>query len=219
MSGLELTAIDASDTTVSVSVTASSQDVVDTAQHFVDAYNSIRTNLDQVTDFDPEAQTTGILFGTTAALRVEAGLSHIVSGRFFGLGKFSSLEAVGITLDDKGKLSLNKTKLRSAFDDDPNALANFFAQDVLGVSAKLGEAVDRLAGENSALSSRVDALRIRIENNTNRLDGMDELLDRQRERLFNQFSLLESTIATLQRNLSALDSLQIIPPLSGSSNS
>ena len=48
---------------------------------------------------------------------------------------------------------------------------------------------------------------------------MQEALDKQRERLFTQFSLLESTIATLQQNLSALDSLQIIPPLTSSSSS
>jgi hypothetical protein len=43
---------------------------------------------------------------------------------------------------------------------------------------------------------------------------MDEQLTKQRDRLFTQFSLLESTIATLQQNLTALSSLQIIPPLS-----
>ena len=115
VSGLELTVVEASDKTISVDVTTSSKNVVDTAQDFVDAYNSVRSNLDEVTDFDAEALTTGILFGTTAALRVDSDLSHLLSGRFFGVGKYSSLEAVGITLRRQGQAVAQQDQIPSGF--------------------------------------------------------------------------------------------------------
>jgi len=42
---------------------------------------------------------------------------------------------------------------------------------------------------------------------------MDETLARQRERLLNEFYRVESVIADLQSNLSALSSIQSIPSL------
>jgi hypothetical protein len=45
---------------------------------------------------------------------------------------------------------------------------------------------------------------------------MSDALDRQREALLNQFAALESTIARMKDNMAALQSLQIIPPLTSS---
>ncbi len=219
VSGLQLTAVAPSDKTVSVDVTASSTAVVTAAQDFVDAYNSIRSTLDDTTSFDSEALTTGILFGSTAALRVDTDLSHLLSGTFSSLGKFSSLQQVGISFDDKGKLSLDKTKLQDAFDSDPDVLSNFFARDTLGVSAKISAAADRLAGTDSVLTSRTDALKETIDNNTEQLTRMSDLLDKQRQRLLDQFTTLETTVAKLQESLTAISSIQYISPLYTSSSS
>lgn len=213
VSGLQLTAVAPSEKTITVDVKASSTAVVSGAQDFVDAYNSIRSTLDDTTSFDSEALTTGILFGSTAALRVDSDLSHLLSGTFSGLGKFSSLQQVGISFDDKGKLSLDKAKLQDAFDSDPDVLSNFFARDTVGVAAKISAAADRLAGEESVLSSRTDALKETIDNNTEQLSRMSDLLDKQRQRLLDQFTTLESTVAKLQESLTAISSIQYIAPL------
>ena len=215
VNGLSLTAVKASDETISIDVSLSTNTITEAVQDFVDAYNSIQKNLDQVTAFNETELTTGILFGTTAALRVESDLSFIVSGRFAGLGSLASLEDIGISLDDQGKLSLDKSKLEDVIADDPNALANFFTHKSLGVSAKMDSIIERLSGEDgSTLSARAETLATQIEKNTERLEFMDERLERQRDRLFNQFALLESTVARMQQSLAALDALQIIPPLS-----
>lgn len=213
VSGLQLTAVAPSDKTVSIDVTASSTAVVSAAQDFVDAYNSIRSTLDDTTSFDSTALTTGILFGSTAALRVDSDLSHLLSGSFSGLGKFSSLQAVGISFDDKGKLSLDKAKLKDAFDSDPDALSNFFARDTLGVSAKISATADRLAGTESVLTARSDALKKTVDNNTEQLTKMSDQLDKQRQRLLDQFTALEATVAKLQESLTAISSIQYISPL------
>lgn len=220
VSGLEVTIVEPSDKAVTLDVTSSSTSLLGVAQDFVDAYNSIRGFLDETTSFDPEEVTTGILFGTQAALRTDADLSNIVTGRFFGVGQFTSLANVGITIDDKGKLSLNKSEFQEAFASDPGALTKLFTDKSLGLSAKLKTATDRLVGSNSSsLSSRASTLATAIEKNTERLEVLDAQLERQRVRLFNQFTTLETTIATLQQNLTALSSLQIVPPLSAGRSS
>jgi flagellar hook-associated protein 2 len=216
--GLELTVLAASTQNVNVDVSKSQSQITDTVQDFIDAFNSVRANLDEVTSFDAESQTTGILFGTTAALRVESDLNHVLSGRFFGTGQFTSLEAIGISFNDKGKLQLDSEKLGEALADDPAGVERFFTDKTLGVSAKLKAAIERLAGEdNSALVSRAESLADIIKTNAERIAFMDERLTRERERLLLMFAQLESTIAGMQQNLTALAGLQIIPPLTSTS--
>jgi flagellar capping protein FliD len=83
------------------------------------------------------------------------------------------------------------------------------------LSAKLKTAIEQLAGEDdSVLSSRSKTLADIITTTKDRIKFMDERLARERERLLTEFALLESTIASMQQNLTALASLQIIPPLS-----
>jgi flagellar hook-associated protein 2 len=184
---------------------------------FVAAFNSIRDNLDEVTAFDEEALTTGILFGSTAVLRVESDLNRILSGRFVGVGQFASLESIGLSFDDKGKLKLDSAQLDEALADDPAAVEKLFTDPTFGLSAKLKTAITQLAGpDDSVLSSRAETLADIINNSKDRVIAMDERLARERERLLLQFAALESTIATMQQNLTALAGLQIIPPLTSS---
>jgi flagellar hook-associated protein 2 len=213
--GVDLTVTQPSDKTISVDVTASNTQMFDVAQDFVDAYNSIRTFLEDTTAFDSEALTTGILFGTQVALRTDSDLSRVVTGQYFGVGQFTTLASVGITVDAAGKLALDKTKFQAAYDKDSGAVTKLFTDKNLGVATKLKSTTDQLVGgTSSTLSSRVTTLGNTIQKNTERIETMDASLERQRERLLNQFAALESTIASMQSNLTALSSLSALPPLS-----
>ncbi len=216
--GVELTVLAASDENVSVDVTKAQSQITTAVKDFVAAFNSIRDNLNQATSFDEEALTTGVLFGTTAALRVESDLNRVLSGRFFGVGNFESLESIGLSFDDKGKLKFDSAKFDEAYADDPAALEEFFTHETRGVAAKLKAVIEQLAGEdNSLLVSRSKSLADVIKTNSERIAFMDERLSRERERLFLTFAQLESTIAAMQENLTALAGLQVIPPLTSTS--
>ena len=118
------------------------------------AYNSLRDTLDKMTVFNAEDLTTGILFGTQAALRVDSDLSRVITSRFFGVGSFQSLEAIGISLDDKGKMSLDESKLSAAFAKDPDALKKLFTDETMGVAAKLDDG-DRATGRRRRFAALV----------------------------------------------------------------
>ncbi|MGE3242005.1 MAG: flagellar filament capping protein FliD, partial [Pirellulales bacterium] len=204
IAGVNLTVVEPSDKTISVDVSSSNTQMLDVAQDFVDAYNSVRKFLDDTTSFDSEELTTGILFGTQVALRTDSDMSRVVTAQYFGVGQFTTLAAVGVTVDANGKLALDKTKFQAAFDKDPGAVTKLFTDKNLGISTKLKSATDQLVGgTNSTLSARVAALGSTIQKNTERIESMDASLDRQRERLMNQFAALETTIASLQQNLTA----------------
>ena len=212
--GLNLTVKAGTKEAVTVTVASSTTTLTKNVQNFVDAFNSLRTNIDTVTAYNEDTQTTGILFGTTAVLRVESDLNRLLSGRFFGVGTHQSLASLGIDFDDSGKLSFDSEKFLAAYNEDPAAVEQFFTDPDLGLVKKLDDLVDRLAvDENSALGTRGQTLAQKIESNQARIDDLTEQLDAQRERLLNQFYNLESIIAQFQSNSSALSNIQYIPPL------
>ncbi|MEX0613505.1 MAG: flagellar filament capping protein FliD, partial [Pirellulales bacterium] len=217
--GIKLTVHEGTSAPVTVNVATSSAALVSAVQEFVAAFNSIRKTLDDTTEFNEEDLTTGILFGTREALRVEADLARVLTGRFFGVGVFESLEQIGISLDDTGQMELDTEKLEAAFDENPEALETLFTDKTLGVSKKLDAAIEQLAGKtNSLLSTRTETLTDIIETNNERIEAMDERLERQRERMLAEFFRLEATIAKMQESLNALSALQVIPPLTSRSS-
>ncbi|MEO0530374.1 MAG: flagellar filament capping protein FliD, partial [Planctomycetota bacterium] len=189
--GVTLTANQATGEPVTIDIAQDNSPVLDAAQDFVDAYNSLRTNLEAVTDFDAEAGTTGLLFGRNEALRVDTELSRLLTDRYFVNGEATTLQEVGISVDAEGRLSLDRTRLSEALDESPQTVEDLFRDEDNGVVAKLNETIDRLAGDDSLLSARSDALGRTIESNTERIATLDARLERQREQLLLEFIRLE----------------------------
>ena len=223
IAGLNLTVEQASTTPVTINVTESDDPFIAAVNDFVDSYNAFRDSLDEVTAFDEANLTTGVLFGTTEALRAETDISRALTDRYFGLGTFQSLQQIGVSVTDDGHLEVDEAKLEAAYVQNSEGLENFFAAEDIGVVAKFNGVIDRLAGSKSpteadsfdgTLVNRFKALQETIDSNDTRIQQFNQSLDRQRELLLLQFFQLESVIAGLQQNLSALDSLQPLAPLS-----
>jgi len=212
--GVNLTAVAASDTSVDVTVASTDADFIDAVEGFVDAYNAIRSELDDLTDFNEDDLTTGLLFGTNEALRVDTQLSRLITDRYFGVGGVESLQEIGLSVDDKGKLQLDVAELKEAFADNPNGLRTFFTDDTNGLVAKFDQAIERLAGaDNGLLGNRNDSLQATIDTNQDRIDRFNESLDRQREVLLLQFFQLETVISELRQSQTALSALVPLAPL------
>ena len=161
----------------------------------------------------------GVLFGSSEALRLESDLSRLITTRFSYTGPVQSMEDVGFSLDDKGKLSFDKAQFEKKVREAPEAVEKFFTQEETGVAARFSRITEQLAGRgNSVLMNRVSALQKTIDNNTQRIADMNASLERERERLLNQFYNLETIVASLQANLTAIESIQYIEPISSSNN-
>jgi flagellar hook-associated protein 2 len=211
ISGVNIDVLQATGNAVRIDVAQNDAPLKSAIQDFVASYNSVRDNLAIVTDFDPEALTTGILFGRNEVVRVDSDLSRLASGRFTTGGRYNSLESIGVSLGADGKLSIDQAQLDSALATDRSAVEKMFRDEDNGVVAKFTDATDRLAGdENSLLPSRTIAITGTIEANEARLLRFDDSLARQREALLTQFYKLEETIALLQSNLDSVSGIQPI---------
>jgi flagellar hook-associated protein 2 len=212
--GLELNVEATSDSPVVVTVSENSNTLSKQIETFVTQFNTLRDNYDQLTAFNPQSNEIGLLFGSNAALRLEIGFTRLFSSaiRSGSSGAIRSLPEVGISLNESGKLTFNKEQFERLLAENPEAVKDFFANETNGFSKKAKEVADSLAGvESGALLARNNALQQTIEQNASRIAAMDLRLERQRERLLQQFIGMEQAIARLQNNLSALNQLQAIP--------
>lgn len=211
ISGVNIDVLQATGNAVRIDVAQNDAPLKSAIQDFVASYNSVRDNLAVVTDFDPDALTTGILFGRNEVVRVDSDLSRLASGRFTTGGRYNSLESIGISLGADGKLSIDQGQLDSALAADRSSVEKMFRDEDNGVVAKFTDATNRLAGdEKSLLPSRTIALTGTIEANEARLLRFDDSLARQRDSLLAQFYKLEETIALLQSNLDSVSGIQPI---------
>lgn len=219
VAGLEIDVEAASSQPVTIEVTADDTSFSSTVEEFVETFNSLRSTLEQLTSFDAESATTGLLFGRSEVLRVETDLARVLTGVFSGSASLRSFENLGISLEDDGTLALDNTKLAEAFENSPQEVERFFTAEDTGAIDRLVSVIDQLAGdENSALARRSEALSNTITNNEDRIESMGELLDRERQRTLLEFFRLEETISRLQLNLTAIENLQAIRPLSFASS-
>ncbi len=199
---------------VGVTVSRTDSKVVSTATAFVENFNAFRAHQKELTAFDAETGEGSLLTGNAAALRMETDLANLLSGRVFGAGSIQSLGEVGIRLKDDGSLELDEGRLKERFAEDPEAVRDFFTTETHGVAPRLKAAIDRLAGEDdSLLTTRFRTLQDQIESNEQRIEHWNSRLEREQERLLMHFYQMETSIAKLQGNLSALEAIQPLPPL------
>jgi len=209
--GVRLTVNGASNTAATITVDTSSTDLIANVQTFVDNYNRYREALAGYTYYDPDTDESSVLTGDSTALRLEIDVGNLLSGRFIGAGSIQSLGEIGIDVEADGTLTFDSTVLEDLFESDRDAVEEFFTTEDSGFSAKYGALITQLTDQdNSLTTSRYLALGQKIEDNTEKIEWMDERLEVERERLLIQFYQMELAITKMQSNMSFLDNIQYI---------
>jgi len=214
--GVDVTVISPSSGTAAVTVARDTAAVESMLQSFVDGYNSFIGSAADLTKFDPDTQTRGVLQGRGVVLRARSRLDSLTSRQLFGTGKsVRSLIDVGIRADADGKLSFDKARLGKALARNPQQVFDFFLTKDSGFAdtaqATVDSLTDPLTGaftlEENSLQSSVDSLNTRIEQ-------LNALLTRKRDRLIQQFAAMESIIGQLtsqQQAIGGIGGLSVAP--------
>lgn len=212
--GIDLTVQGSSTDPVTISTTSTVTSAASAIQAFVDQFNRLRDKLDTYTAFDSTTNTKGTLFGSSETLRIESDLTRVINDQIFGVGEVGSLAELGVSIDEFGKLAFDRTKLEDRYAEDPESVTNFFANEDRGFAKKVDDIVETLAGANndSLLLTRFVTLTSQVEDFQERVTFLTERLDRSRESLLNEFYRLESLIAKIQANQTAISAIQYISP-------
>lgn len=121
-------------------------------EDFVNSYNELIKGINDLTRFDPETRTAGVLNGDAVVRGIKAQVERLMTTPIEGVtGRFSILAEIGIERSSSdGTLSIDNAKLQDAIRD------NF--DDVVDLFAANGRTTDALIGfsgftESSAVGS------------------------------------------------------------------
>jgi flagellar hook-associated protein 2 len=124
--GVSLTLAKAGTTTVTVGRDAAG--VTQAVQGFVKAYNDLDTLLGDLTKFDPQTNSGGLLLGDGTARAIQSQLRTALSSALSGRADtLRVLSQVGVSFQRDGALALDGGKLSQALASDPAGVARLFA--------------------------------------------------------------------------------------------
>ena len=215
--GLTLNLLSSSVDSVTVTVTQDLDGVVSAVQSLVTAYNDAIERMAELTAFDQETQTRGVLLGDATVSRVRARLSGAVLRSVPGVDPgLSRLSSLGIRLSGGGKLNLDEQKLRDLLASDPQAVEAFFAGGQDAFATHLDRVLDELTNSSGGLIARQsDVLQNRVDLLNDRVEALNKLLEKRRQRLTQEFQSLETALSQLQAQQQALLGLTLLLPGGG----
>ena len=205
LGGVDLTIKGTSSDPATITVSEDQNAIASAIQAFVDQFNKLKDKIDKYTSYDTSSNAKGVLFGSSETLRLESSFSRALSGSFGKVGAFRSLESIGVSVSDKGKLSFNRDDFDSAYSRDKNSVESLFTDATSGFSAKLDEIADDASkADNSLLVNRAAALQKQYDVLSARVTAFNERLDRSRDRLLRTYYNLEITVQKIQSNFSGV---------------
>ncbi|NLF29257.1 MAG: flagellar filament capping protein FliD [Planctomycetes bacterium] len=219
------------DDPVTVTISTDDEAIVSTIEGFITSFNGVIDSLANYTRFDPETLEKGVLFGDAMTSTLKSRLVNMVlSPVTLTEGRYSRLAQVGVTLESGQKLALDEDKLRAALQTDRDSVISLFTeamrtekviengQDVDkdikgtgGIGVTFQNVLDSLTDDYDGLITNVtDGLDNRIDDMKDRIGQLNTLLEAKRERYERQFASMETAIARMQGQMSALNSLASI---------
>jgi flagellar hook-associated protein 2 len=177
-------------------------------QDLVNKYNDIMDYIAQLSG------DKGDLQGDYTLASIKSALQYKMTDRYAGTGiisKYDSLGQLGITTDDsssslgfneKGKLSIDDTKLTAALQDNPAAVEALFQ----GINTALADfnkgyltnLVNSTSSGKGVIPSIEDSLQNSINDITAQIQRMEDRLAMEQKRLVEQFTAMEKAISGFQ---------------------
>lgn len=125
---------------LSVVVAADTTGASKAVQDFVSSFNAVVDFIDERDNYDAATGRTGTLLGNRDATELANDLTSVLTSAVPGLGSTANrLSAVGITLNDKGRLQIDQGKLDRALSGQEPGVS---AADVKRVFALTGTSTD-----------------------------------------------------------------------------
>jgi flagellar hook-associated protein 2 len=196
---------------IDVNVESSNSTLDRNLQLFVDQFNKVRDKIAKETEYNTTSKTTGILLGSSEVLRVEQSLNRFILQRTASQGGISSLQQLGLSFSESGKLELDKEKLTKAIQANPDGVKKYLTEEKTGFGARAKSLLDSLVGvDNSTLVNRTNSIQRQVEAGTARVDALNLRLERERDRLLKQFYALEESTAKIRSNTNYLSDIQSV---------
>ena len=166
-------------------------------EDFVASYNALVTTLDNLTDYNAEANQAGPLLGDATVRGIRDQIRRELSVSVDDVNSpFSALSDIGIETQLDGTLSINESTFSDALGSEFTHFGQFFAATE-GVAVRLHELADGFLRSDGIIETRSEGLKTQIDGLNDQRESLNERLVRLETRLLRQFNALDSLMAQL----------------------
>ncbi len=199
-----------------ISVSRDNQAIIDSLKEFVKAYNELIPKLDEDTRYDADTKIAGIFNGVGDIRTIRSSLNNVFSYSVHTDNGVESLMKYGLSLDDKGVMSLDESKLSSALNSNPKATQDFFygsdSKDMggreihqEGIFSKFNQVIANLIdGGNAKLKIYEDSLDRDAKSLTKDKENAQELLKTRYNIMAERFAAYDSQISKANQKFNSV---------------
>lgn len=173
---------------------------VSALESFVSSYNVFVATAATVTRYDPASNQAASLVGDPAVRSLGNRLRSLVGGEIANGDGPSLLSQIGLSIKTDGSLTLDKTALETALNENPDGVKTLFAgkTNSEGLADQLDVILESYVGTTGVFTSRSESVKSRLD----QISDQREVLDRRIAALQSQyqarFSSLDTLISQLQ---------------------
>ena len=173
-------------------ITADTTAIADAVKSFVSTYNTVRTQIAQLTAYDAGKEQSSVLTGDATVRTIQNTLAGALRVLAPG-GDLSTLQDLGIstsTTSKDGVLDIDTEVLTKALKDNPQDVARLVGGEN-GLGKQVGKTIDAMLATNGLLKHRTD--------------GLNETVESLQDSYDSASLRIEASIANLRASFVALD--------------
>jgi flagellar hook-associated protein 2 len=196
-----------------VDITTDKTSIQELVQQFVDGYNTLQdkmNTLDKRGTFvgGVKQDDGGALAGDATTRAISSFMSNLLVSPSKNSGTYSTVFEIGMKMDNKGKLSLDKTKFSEAIDKNFDQVVALFGGDD-GLASTLNKGLKEYTKSGGMLAQREDVLNSDLRALTQKASTATTQLAKYEAALRAQYGSLDALLVKMNNSASALTSLQI----------
>ena len=195
-----------------VDITTDKTSIQDLVQQFVDGYNTLQDKMNGLGKRNSfvggvKQDDGGALAGDSTTRAISAFMSNLLVSPSQNSSTYSTIFEVGIKMDNKGKLSLDKTKFGEAVDKNFDQVVALFGEEK-GLAATLNTGLKEYTKSGGMLAQREDVLNSALRALTQKTATANAQLAKYEAALRAQYGSLDALLVKMNSSASALATLQ-----------
>ncbi|WP_412705268.1 Flagellar cap protein [Aeromonas rivipollensis] len=196
-----------------VDITTDKTSVQETVQKFIDGYNALQSKLTSLGKRNSivggvSQDDGGALAGDSTTRAISNFMSNLITTPSDTNTIYSTIFEMGIKMDNKGQLSLDKEKFGEVVDKNFDQVAGLFGGED-GLAAKLTTGLKEYTKTGGLLAQRTDTLNADLRSLSQKQATTNEQLVKYEAALRAQYGSLDALLVKMNNSAAALSALQI----------
>ncbi|MFM5138202.1 flagellar filament capping protein FliD [Aeromonas rivipollensis] len=196
-----------------VDITTDKTSVQETVQKFIDGYNALQSKLTSLGKRNSivggvSQDDGGALAGDSTTRAISNFMSNLITTPSDTSTIYSTIFEMGIKMDNKGQLSLDKEKFGEVVDKNFDQVAGLFGGEN-GLAAKLTTGLKEYTKTGGLLAQRTDTLNADLRSLSQKQATTNEQLVKYEAALRAQYGSLDALLVKMNNSAAALSALQI----------